>query len=262
MSEVSLSQNAAPVKPIATPAEKAERMEAFKHFTADDYDHMRRIVCRYVPAFLADREDVLADVLALAVTKYDGRTKLTTFVAKNAIWRAMMIRRQYAQRAHHPVIPFHDLLGDEHQDSQKQDELIDRMIGGTLDTEPTEPIDPRFIERIEELLESQEWNHYPKIKRIAKEIVTVLAENASQGKGLGIDEYEYAAMKKPNHPNDRLKPNLKGAKTAVKKGFARQLHVQDIDVWYAFRKHIQPAAELALKEGWLDYHSNPTPKGE
>lgn len=258
MSATILPRNTYRVKPNpaeTTPEERAARIEAFKHFTLDDYDHMLRLVRRVVPKGVCDPEEALSEALVLASAEYNGSTKLTSYIAKRAWWYAWS---QHKHESH--KITFSQLPTQEHADDPEVNDYIDLLIGGSTDPEGSEPIDTRFVERIREILTSQKYGSAfyarRKVLPIALEILNLMRTNADLGKGIGIDEWENAPINVPNHPNDRVKHNKKKPLGAIRKKLATTLNTQPINISYAI-KSLRVSTALALREGWLDYRSNP-----
>lgn len=259
MSETNVSQNKNRVKPniaVTTPEERAARVEAFKHFTLDDYDHMLRLVRRVVPKGVCDPEEALSEALVLASRQYDGSTKLTSYIAKRARWYAW---NHHEREARHSS--FCELPTTEHADDDETDGYIERIIGGVTDPEYSEPIDRQFVERIKQILVTTKDSHKfyarPKVIPIAIEMLDLLRANANQGQGIGVDEWDNAPIKKPNHPNHyQVYRNKKQPLGVVRKKLAQMLDAQPINVSYAI-KALRVSTALALREGWLDYRSNP-----
>ncbi len=259
MSANTLPQTERPVKhpgTETTPEERAARVEAFKHLTQDNYDHLLRIVVQVVPRDLCDPTEALSEALLAATERYDGSTKLTTFVAKFARFRAM---NQHRHEVRH--CSFVDLINEGVPDDDAGDDYVDQIIGGATDPEYIEPIDERFTERIKEILveTTDSHNNYarPNVIPVALALLEMLHANANQGRGIGVDEWENAPTRVPNHPNDHLVSNTKQPLGVIRKKLATALNVPIYRVDYAIGG-LRACTARALREGWLDYHSNLT----
>jgi hypothetical protein len=198
-----LSQTQAHVKHCAngqtpaTPEEIAERMQAFEHITQAEVNRLRRMVYGVVPSDLWDPEDALAGALLAAVKGYKGLGKLSTYVCKSAINHAL---------ANADKLKYHDFWSDlDAKDEFEEGELLEKYHG-RCDDEPVlnEPVSKYLIEGISRTLDEladQDAKRRtkgvyppndlrPNVIALAKQILAILADNANQAAGIGIDEYD------------------------------------------------------------------------
>ena len=134
-------------------------------------------------------------------------------------------------------------------------------MGGTTDREYIEAVDERFTERVKEILNDLEESHHvyarPNVIPIAEQILDLYQTNANRGAGIGIDEWENAPANVLNHPNDHLRANKKKPKGAIRRNLKRELGTNSSKIDYALGA-LRVSTTRALREGWLDYHSNPS----
>ena len=260
MSAFTLPQTAPSVKHYAaeptTLEERAARVEALKNFTPDDYDHMLKIVRRVIPQNTCDPAEALQEALIIALKKYDGRTKISSFLSKRARWYALGLLRKQT-----PPLPFSDLPTRQTQEEDAVDDHLDQILGGTEDREYSENVDERFAERIKQILPQLHDNPYvyqrPSVIPVAEKILDLYQTNANRGTGTGVDEWENAAPTTARTPNDRLRSNKKKPKGAIRRNLTRELDATTTLIDHALGA-LRISTARALREGWLDYHSNPT----
>jgi hypothetical protein len=242
MARQNQNQHCANGQTPATPEEIAERMQAFSHITQAEVNRLRRMVYGVVPSDLWDPEDALAGALLAAVKGYKGLGKLSTYVCKSAINHAL---------ASASKVKYHDLWSDlDAKDEFEEGELLEKYHG-KYDDEPTinEPVSNCMIEEITQALDqlaekfaSQRTKGVyppselrPNVIALAKQILAILANNANQTAGIGIDEYDspqcHTVREKPK--SYRVRHNKMQARASINANLEKATGETRNNVMYA-----------------------------
>ena len=217
-------------------------MQAFSHITQAEVNRLRRMVYGVVPSDLWDPEDALAGALLAAVKGYKGLGKLSTYVCKSAINHAL---------ASASKVKYHDLWSDlDAKDEFEEGELLEKYHG-KYDDEPTinEPVSNCMIEEITQALDqlaekfaSQRTKGVyppselrPNVIALAKQILAILANNANQTAGIGIDEYDspqcHTVREKPK--SYRVRHNKMQARASINANLEKATGETRNNVMYA-----------------------------
>jgi hypothetical protein len=236
------------MKPNITIEERAARVDAFHKMTQGDYDHLLRVVALVVPSRLCDPSEALSEGLLAATRMYNGEAQLATYVAKcafnYALWRARKNR----------AITFTDLESEPHVEDD--DSYIAETLFATVENPRyVEAVDDKFIGRIEELLDqSIDYRHRstrPTVIALAKDVLTLLRENANLGYGIGVDEYDHAPMKAPDYRGQfRVEYNTLEPRRRIHEHLAEQFNASPENVDQAMIA-LRNSTRQALHEGWL-----------
>jgi len=241
----------------ATPEEIAERMHAFSHITEAEINRLRRMVCGVVPSDLWDPEDALSGALLAAVKGYKGLGKLSTYVCKSAINHAL---------ANADKLKHHDFWSDlDAKDGLEEGELLERYHG-KCDDEPVldEPVSNQLIEEISSALDQlveqdakqrapgvyPSTEYRPNVIALAKQILVILAGNANQAAGIGVDEYDSpqcrTVREKPK--SYRVRHNKMEARASINANLEKATGETRSNVMYAMIALRKAAALHAMRE--------------
>ena len=230
-----------------SPAERRERRHRLEKLTPAEYRHLLATVILVVPKQCCDPADALSHGLLIALKKYDGRGKLTTYVSKCAYYYALQQVKKTRRQ-----VTFTDL-----QNESDFEEYLDEVLPYLEDPRYVEAVDELFIRRIEEILESI-YNYrfrYATRQAIndAHQILALLRDNANLGKGIGIDEYENGPLTAPKHGRPRIgRPthNTKLVRKAIVDHLSEELQTDKRNIFSAY-KALRISTRQALQEGWL-----------
>ena len=230
-----------------SPVEKRERKRKLMNLTQAEYRHLLATVILVVPRQFCDPADALSHGLLIALQKYDGRGKLTTYVSKCAYYYALQqvkkLRRQ---------VTFTDL-----QNESDFEEYLDEVLPYLEDPRYVEAVDELFIRRIEEILDSIYDYRFRFSTRQAiddaHQLLALLRDNANLGKGIGIDEYEQGPINVPKRGrprNGRPTHNTKLVRHVIVDHLSEELQTDKRNIYSAY-KALRISTRQALNEGWL-----------
>ena len=230
-----------------SPAECRERRRKLEKLTQDEYRHLLATVILVVPKQFCDPADALSHGLLIALQKYDGRGKLTTYVSKCAYYYAL---HQVKKRRRD--VTFTDL-----QNESEFEEYLDEVLPYLEDPRYVEAVDELFIRRVEEILDNI-YNYrfrYSTRQAIndAHQILALLRDNANLGKGIGVDEYEDGLLTALKHGRPRIgRPthNTKLVRKEIVEHLREELQTDKRNVSSAY-KALRISTLQALHEGWL-----------
>ena len=241
----------------ATPEEIAERMRSFRNITQAEVNHLRRMVYGVVPRDLWDPDDALSGALLAAVKGYKGLGKLSTYVCKSALNHAF---------ASADKVKYHDFWSDlDAKDEFEEGELLERYHG-RYDDEPvvSEPVGDHLIKGISRALDDLAdqdakcrapgdlitTSIRPNVIRLAKKILVILANNANQAAGIGVDEYDapqYRTIReKPK--SYRVRHNKMEARAGINANLEQATGETRNNVMYAMIALRKAAALHAIRE--------------
>jgi DNA-directed RNA polymerase specialized sigma24 family protein len=226
-----------------SPAERSKRRRKLQKMTQAEYNHLLATVMLVVPPQFCDPADALSHGLLIAVRKYDGRGKLTTYVSKCAYYYALQQVKKTRRQ-----VTFTDL-----QNASEFEEYLDEVLPYLEDPRYVEAVDELFVRRIEEILDGM-YDYRLRFSTRqaiadAHQILAMFRDNANLGKGIGIDEYESAppAVKRrtgrPTH-------NTKIVRRAIVGHLSEELQTDKRDIFSAY-KALRLSTRQALHEGWL-----------
>jgi len=218
-----------------------------EHLTQREYTHLLATVMLMVPKQFCDPADALSHGLLIALQKYDGRGKLTTYVSRCAYLYAL---QQVKKRRRD--INFTDL-----QNESDFVDYLDEVLPFLEDPRYVEAVDELFIRRIEETLDGlYDWRfRYATRQAIndAHQILALFRDNANLGKGIGIDEYEngpLTAFKRGKPRVGRPTHNTRLVRKAIVEHLREELQTDKRNIFSAY-KALRISTRQALNEGWL-----------
>jgi len=230
---------------LTTPEEQQARIEALHHLTLDELNHCRRAVYHAVPQSLGDPEEALSAGLEIALKKYRGLGKLSAYVAACAHNVALL----YYSRRVRRWLSFDEII-----DADRHDENEDSAIElfGEDAPELSEPIDPRLIERIRQVLArmiNYKTRHTrPTVIATAQRILFELCESANADGGVGVSEYDEAPLKAPDYRGQvHFDHNTKVARREMYRHLAERCGTDKYTVAYAMTA-LRKSTRIALQE--------------
>jgi len=229
------------------PAERDERIRKLQQITQAEYNHLLATVKLVVPREFCDPDDALSHGLLIALQKYDGRGKLTTYVSRCAyLYSLQQVKKRRRD------INFTDL-----QNASEFEEYLDEVLPYLEDPRYIEAIDELFIRRIEEILDATyDWRFRFSTRQAindAHQILALLRDNANLGKGIGVDEYENGPLAAPKHGRPRIgraTHNTKLVRRAIVEHLSEELQTDKRNIYSAY-KALRISTRQALHEGWL-----------
>ena len=231
----------------ATPEEIAARMQAFEHITQTEINRLRRMVWGVVPRDLWDPDDALAGALLVAVKSYKGLGKLSTYVCKVALNHAF---------SNAAKLKYHDFFGDlDAKDGLEEGEFLEKYHG-RYDDEPViaEPVSSFMIEEISRALDQlpkrQTRDSRPTVIALAKQILVILANNANQMVGIGVDEYDSPQCRtiREKPKSYRIRHNKMEARASINANLEKATGASQSNVMYAMIALRKAAALHAIRE--------------
>ena len=244
MSSVSVFPNRLRVKRGETTLPDREaRVRKLQTITQAEYNQLLAIVKHIVPRQCCDPADALSHGLLIALRKYEGLGKLTTYVPKCAWYYAL---QQLKKRRHR--VSFSDL-----QSESDFADYLDQALPYLEDPRYVEAVDEPFIRRIEEILDGMYDHRFRFSTRQAianaHRILALLRDNANLGHGIGIDEYESApCVSEPQKGQPTYNNRL--VRREVVRHLGEELHI-DRRAVYSALKALRISTHQALREGWL-----------
>ena len=227
----------------ASATERAARVRKLQTLTQADYQQLFYIIKAIVPPQLCDPYDALSHGLLIALQKYEGNGPLTAFVPRCAylygLQQAKKLRRQ---------INFCEL-----QNEEDFEDYLDRILPYLEDPRYVEAVDELFVRRIEEILASlYDWHFRFSTRQAlgdATKLLSLFRDNANQGKGIGIDEYEEtppAARDRKRRPTH----NTKIVRHLIVEHLCEELQTDRRNIFSAL-KALRISTRQALHEGLL-----------
>ncbi|MCL4394613.1 MAG: hypothetical protein M1482_07395 [Chloroflexi bacterium] len=218
-----------------------------ERLTQAEYTHLLATVILVVPKQFCDPADALSHGLLIALQKYDGRRKLTTYVARCAyIYALQQVKKTRRQ------INFVDL-----QNESDFEEYLDEVLPYLEDPRYVEAVDELFVRRIEEILVGIYDYRFRFSTRQAladaHQILAMFRDNANLGKGIGIDEYEDGPLTAPKRGRPRIgRPthNSKLVRRAIVDHLCQELRTDKREIYSAY-KALRLSIRQALNEGRL-----------
>ncbi len=231
----------------STPAECRERRRRLEHLTQHEYNHLLATVMLVVPKQFCDAADALSHGLLIALQKYDGRGKLTSYVSRCAyLYSLQQVKKRRRD------INFTDLEND-----AEFEDYLDEVLPYLEDPRYVEVVDELFIRRIEEILASIYDYRFRYATRQAindaHQILALFRDNANLGKGIGIDEYEngpLTAFKRGKPRVGRRTHNTILVRRAIVDHLSEELQTDERNISSAY-KALRLSTRQALNEGWL-----------
>ncbi len=230
-----------------SPAERRERRRKLETLTQAEYRHLLATVIIVVPKQFCDPADALSHGLLIALQKYDGRGKLTTYVARCAyLYSLQQVKKRRLD------ITFTDL-----QNESDFSEYLDEILPYLEDPRYIEAVDEFFIRRIEEILDAIYDYRFRYATRQAiddaHQILALFRDNANLGKGIGVDEYEngpLSAFKRGKPRVGRPTHNTNLVRRAIVDHLSEELQTDKRNIFSAY-KALRISTRQALNEGWL-----------
>lgn len=228
-------------------AERAERVRKMRRITQAEYNHLLATVILVVPRQFCDPADALSHGLLIALQKYDGGGKLTTYVSRCAyLYSLQQVKKRRRD------VNFTDL-----QNESDFAEYLDEVLPYLEDPRYVEAIDELFVRRIEEILDGiYDWRFRFATRQAiddAHQILALLRDNANLGKGIGINEYAdgpLTAFKRGKPRIGRPAHNTKLVRKMIVDHLSEDLQTDKRNIFSAY-KALRISTRQALNEGWL-----------
>lgn len=225
--------------------ESALRIRGLHTLTQAEYKRLLFIVWAIVPPQFCDPYDALHQGLMIALQKYTGEGPLTAYVPRCAyLYSLQQVKKRRRE------VNFCDL-----QDDGSFEDYLDQVLPFLEDPRYVEAVDELFIRRIEEILAGlYDWHFRHSTREAIHQAMQLLAlfrENANLGRGIGIDEYEFAppaVRRTPGKPTH----NTKMVRGHILDHLSNELGANRKDISTAL-KALRLSARQALHEGWLSY---------